>query len=393
MSDWEVTTVEAAVSLLRRGTAPVYVSESPVLAIGQRCVRNGGFDEFAARPHSSAIPVVVEPQPGDVLLNSTGTGTIGRSCVFPELQGKFMIDGHVTVLRSRPEVAVGSVLNEFLRSSEGQRLLESRCFTGSTNQVELSRAQLGKLTFNMPPVEEQRRIAEILDTIDETVQATERVIAKLELIRDGRRRAVLSAQIAECHSSQFGEQFAMILGKMMSPAALVGRNPSPFLANRNVQWERFVLNDLDRMDFSEHEKHKFALKSGDLLVCEGGEVGRAAVWQAGQADTFFQKAIHRLRPVGSVSSEYAVQYLRHASESGIFAKFTSQTSIAHLTGEQLSRMPIPVPTHEFQQLLIGELSTLRTTIELERANLEKFRNTRSGLAADLLSSRVRTVAS
>ena len=123
MSDWTTTSIDEAVSLLRRGTAPVYVERSPVRAIGQRCVRSSGFNTSAARPHLESVPGAVEPQAGDVLLNSTGTGTIGRSCVFPGNIGKFMVDGHVTVLRARPEVADGRIVNEFLRSPEGQRLL------------------------------------------------------------------------------------------------------------------------------------------------------------------------------------------------------------------------------------------------------------------------------
>ena len=141
-----------------------------------------------------SIPVLLEPKEGDVLLNSTGTGTIGRSCIFNGPHGKFIVDGHVTVLRVRPDIADGRILNEFLRSSDGQRLLESRCFTGSTNQVELSRVQLGKLELPLPPLEEQRRIAEIIDTIDETIQATESVIAKQVSFYEGLASALLRGE-------------------------------------------------------------------------------------------------------------------------------------------------------------------------------------------------------
>lgn len=70
-----------------------------------------------------------------------------------------------------------------------------------------------------------------------------------------------------------GEVFDIQLGKMLSEKARQGNNPQPYLANYNVQWGRFDLSEIQKMDFSEREVEKFQLKNGDLLVCEGGEVG------------------------------------------------------------------------------------------------------------------------
>ena len=183
MREWHECRLGEVASMLRRGTAPAYVSMSTVRAIGQRCVRNEGFDVAAARPHDARAGAVVRPECGDVLINSTGTGTIGRSCVFPCERGDFMVDGHVTLVRPAASELDGRFLNELVRSPGGQRFLESHCFAGSTNQIELSCTQLSQMPVVVPPLDEQRRIAEILDTIDETIQVAERVIAKRQLLR------------------------------------------------------------------------------------------------------------------------------------------------------------------------------------------------------------------
>src|SRR5688572_14240070 len=121
---WPLKSVDSLCSLISRGTAPVYVEHSDVLAIGQRCVSATGFGAELARPHSHrAMRSVLCPEPGDVLLNSTGTGTIGRSVVF-DAPGAFIVDGHVTVMRPRAGAADFRWLNSVLRTPWLQRHLE-----------------------------------------------------------------------------------------------------------------------------------------------------------------------------------------------------------------------------------------------------------------------------
>src|ERR1044071_4001672 len=102
-NDWRKDSLKNVCEVLSRGTAPSYVERSNVLAIGQRCVQEFGFDASAARPHDATkMNGVLIAQIGDVLLNSTGTGTIGRSCIFNDV-GIFIVDGHVTLLRPKPK--------------------------------------------------------------------------------------------------------------------------------------------------------------------------------------------------------------------------------------------------------------------------------------------------
>jgi type I restriction enzyme, S subunit len=95
---------------------------------------------------------------------------------------------------------------------------------------------------------------------------------------------------------KIGELFDVQLGKMLNEKAKQG-DLYPYLANFNVRWGTFDLTKLNMMHFNENEKRKFSLKYGDLLMCEGGEIGRCAVWNKLDENIYYQKALHRLRPL------------------------------------------------------------------------------------------------
>ena len=82
---------------------------------------------------------------------------------------------------------------------------------------------------------------------------------------------------------------------MLDAKQQTGKYSYPYLANFNVQWFNFNVDNLNQMDFNEAEQKEFELRDGDLLVCEGGEIGRCAVWHNEIQPCFFQKALHRVR--------------------------------------------------------------------------------------------------
>ena len=92
-------------------------------------------------------------------------------------------------------------------------------------------------------------------------------------------------------------RFSVQLGKMLDEKQIKGTMLAPYLRNTDVQWDRINIDELPEMDFSPEDREKFSLKKGDILVCEGGEVGRTAIWNGELELCFYQKAIHRLRPI------------------------------------------------------------------------------------------------
>ena len=109
-------------------------------------------------------------------------------------------------------------------------------------------------------------------------------------------------------NAKLGEICEIQLGKMLSPVSKRGIRPIAYLRNANVQWNRFDLRDIATMDFDEKEERKFLLRRGDLLVCEGGEPGRAAVWNGEIERCCYQKALHRLRPANGEVDPHFLMY-------------------------------------------------------------------------------------
>ena len=104
------------------------------------------------------------------------------------------------------------------------------------------------------------------------------------------------------------------LGKMLDKAKNKGR-PKRYLRNVNVRWFDFDLSDVFEMPFEEDELKEFGLRAGDVLVCEGGEPGRAAVWDDREHGIYFQKAIHRLRFVPNVAPQFLVTAIRESFDT------------------------------------------------------------------------------
>lgn len=162
------------------------------------------------------------------------------------------------------------------------------------------------------------------------------------------------------------------LGKMLSPAAKMGTCPRPYLRNVNVQWGRFDLSDVAEMDFNLDEEEKFSLQPGDLLVCEGGEPGRAAVWHGEITPCFYQKALHRLRPIGDAVDPTFVMYrLWLGAMSEEFGDSHAKTTIAHLPAVRLAQLSIAVPALKVQQRIVEALNEAIVAIERARAAADR----------------------
>ena len=141
------------------------------------------------------------------------------------------------------------------------------------------------------------------------------------------------------------------LGKMLDAKQQTGKCSYPYLANFNVQWFRFNIENLNQMDFDEDDRAEFELKDGDLLVCEGGEIGRCAVWHNEIQPCFFQKALHRVRCNRQIiQPDYLAWWFKYNCDHDGFAAIAgAKATIAHLPGVKLKQLQVAVPPIELQQ--------------------------------------------
>jgi len=181
-----------------------------------------------------------------------------------------------------------------------------------------------------------------------------------------------------------GRLFEVQLGKMLSKKAKTGKQ-FPYLANFNIRWGRIDFSRMNKMAFSAREQNKYALQLGDLLVCEGGEVGRCAIWQGGEEEIYYQKALHRVRSTsGDASTEYLYFSLQFAASRGRLISFVGETSIAHLTREKLIAFPLLFPPRPEQKAIADLLSTWDEAIEKTEKLIEAKEKQFAGVVGKLL---------
>lgn len=161
-----------------------------------------------------------------------------------------------------------------------------------------------------------------------------------------------------------GEIAATSLGKMLDKAKSSGQHPVPYLRNLNVQWGRFDLDDILTMDIPPEQQPGFEVHAGDLLVCEGGEIGRCAIWPGSSSYMAFQKALHRVKPLGGIDARYLRYLLEHLSISKALHKFATGSTIKHLPQQQVRQLPVPLPPLAEQGRIIATLEDHLSRVEV-----------------------------
>lgn len=178
-----------------------------------------------------------------------------------------------------------------------------------------------------------------------------------------------------------GELFEIGAGKTMSAAARTGEDKVPFLRTSNVFWDRLDLAVLDQMSIPSRELAEKSLVAGDLLVCEGGEIGRAAIWDGSVERISFQNHLHRLRPVASdVEPRFYVFFLQSAfTQLGIFEGAGNKTTIPNLSSGRLAALDVPHPPMPVQKAIVAVLGTIREAIDVQAASLQMAESLRASV--------------
>ena len=158
------------------------------------------------------------------------------------------------------------------------------------------------------------------------------------------------------------------LGKMLDSKKNKGEY-QPYLANINVRWGSFDLNNLSLMRFEPNENDRYGIKYGDLIMCEGGEPGRCAIWRDELPNMKIQKALHRIRPnTNLVDVEYLYYWFLLSGKNDLLRRHFTETTIKHLPGETLKQLVIDLPDMKIQK----NISTVLRSIDKKITVNEKI---------------------
>ncbi len=193
---------------------------------------------------------------------------------------------------------------------------------------------------------------------------------------------------AEWGWTTVGDQFEIQLGKMLDAARNAG-TPKPYLSNRNIRWGAIDVEALPMVPMSAADLLLYRLQPGDLLICEGGEIGRAAIWAGGLEECYYQKALHRLRPRGTYEPRLLQHYLLYWAGTGFLQAYVTGTGIPHLPKEKLAVIPLPLPSAKEQQAIAEALSDADAAIEALDALIAKKRDVKQAAMQQLLTGRTR----
>lgn len=169
--------------------------------------------------------------------------------------------------------------------------------------------------------------------------------------------------MSEWKKVKLGEVTESCLGKMLDAAKNRGEY-KPYLANLNVRWGSFDTDNLSLMRFEEDEDERYGIKYGDLIICEGGEPGRCAIWKEQLPDMKIQKALHRVRPKdGLVDNFYLFYWFLLAGKCNWIDQYCTGATIKHLPGQKLKEVIVDLPPIEVQHRIATILSRYDTLIE------------------------------
>ena len=314
---------------------------------------------LATGPHEGYLPYV------DIEAFETGTVkkyTSGEKCLACE-DGDILIvcDGsrsglvgyaiHGFVGSTLAKISCEVLLNQYLfYFLQGKYRLLNTSKKG-TGTPHLNPTLLRQQKIVVPSIEEQQRIVtrieELFSELDSAVETLQKTKQQLEVYR----QAVLKEAFDSIGEFvPFGTIIESRLGKMLDKEKNTG-NPELYLRNINVRWFSFDLSVLLEMRIEPVEYEKYSLKCGDLVVCEGGEPGRCAVWDK-ESTIYYQKALHRIRFTDGSNPNFYMYYLWLAAKSGRLTPYYTGTGIKHLTGQSLVKIPVPICSRTIQDKLV-----------------------------------------
>ncbi len=365
-------------------------------------VDDGIYPFYVRSPHIERINSYTFD--GEAVLMA-GDG-VGAGKVLHYANGKFDFHQRVYNFHNFRQIK-GILLYQYLKSLFKYKIEEG----GAKNTVDSVRQPwLKDFPVCVPPLAEQEAIAAWLDEkcgeIDAAIAKVNREIELIDELKQSEISRVVTrglnpivplrasgidwiGEIPEHWKvSRLKNKSIITLGKMLMSEPPKGQEHKytceKYLKSRNIGWLQLNLDEVEEMWFNDSEKKIYELQEGDLVVNEGGDIGKVAIWHNHKNAFFIQNSVHKVTPIDT-DSRYCAYWIYFMSKKEYFWSIVSQVSIAHLTKEKLSNAPLlDIPVNE-QHEIADYLDKRCAEIDGLKAKLKKKRDTLVELRQSLIS--------
>ena len=380
---WAVATIADVAESIFRGKSPRYIDHSSLPVVNQKAIRWFGIqDEYLKFVHPDQFDQW-HPEDyireGDILWNSTGTGTIGRACLVSSehLNPPKVIDSHVTVIRPDKEAIDPRYLFAWIRSTKVQNQILDLS-SGSTNQIELNRTTVASTQIPFAPLHEQKRIASKLDVLLARVEACQGRLGRASLILKRFRQAVrdtaTSGHLTEdwreneelWQTSSLGSMLIDIRYGTSKKSLYELQDGVPVLRIPNIGEGKIDASDLKFGHFTKKEQENLALKEGDLLLIRSNGsvelIGKTAIVEPEFDGYLFAGYLIRLRADTSVVNPNYLSLFLSSSHARKYIERTARSTngIYNINSQEVRAIQINLPPLEEQDEIIRRVEAIFT---------------------------------
>lgn len=350
---------------------------------------------------------------GDILINITGA-SIGRTCVVPSELGTANINQHIAFLRTKLRFNT-TYISIFLKSHFAKEHIQFEQNGASKEAFNLS--QIANIPLTFPPLPEQTAIANYLDQktaqIDQEISLLSpkaELYAKLkqslinETVTRGLNKNVRLKDSGVEWLGQMPEHWEvkrvkevgfLVLGKMLDNEKGDNKFYKHYLKSKNIGWISVDISSVEQMYFSLNDLKSYRLKKDDILLSEGGEVGKTSFWNNELDECYIQNSVHKLTVFKQNNARYFLYQSYLLGQIKYYDSIVNQVSIKHLTKEKLSRVLLASPPPPEQKAIAdyldqktAQIDTMVSTINRKIATLQELRKT---LINDVVTGQIKVI--
>ncbi|EHJ8977969.1 restriction endonuclease subunit S [Campylobacter upsaliensis] len=267
----------------------------------------------------------------------------------------------------------------------------------------------------LPPLQEQKEIAEFLDKKCEKIQNYINKKQKLITLLQEKKQALINEVVAKglnpnIESKNSGIEYLgliphhwevkklkyvgkVVLGKMLCNEYQKGYSHCYYLKSKNLQWLNVEVSQVEKMWFSEYEKSLYRIKKDDLLVSEGGEVGKTCIWNNELAECYIQNSVHKITLNKFNNAKFFLYAFFAYGKLGVFDSVVGRVSIAHLVLEKLVNVDMVVPPLQEQKQIANFLDEkcekINSAIEKTKRQITLIKEYKNTLINEAVCGRIR----